>query len=114
MNQEELHERRMKGEKVLECVYEIVNGKEEIRRYEKKIEAVWENGFETFGYGYRIPFDDFGRWRMQSCSSNAYEYHIFLTCEENIEDYLPKIKNVIANRLRNEIKNLEESLKLLS
>ena len=31
MNQEELHERRMKGEKVLECVYEIANGKEEIK-----------------------------------------------------------------------------------
>ena len=42
MNQEELHERRMKGEKVLECVYEIANGKEEIRKYEKRIDAVWE------------------------------------------------------------------------
>lgn len=107
MNQEELHERRMKGEKVLECVYEIANGKEEIRKYEKRIDAVWENGFETSGFGYILPFDYFGKWRMQSWSSNAYEYHIFLTCEEEVEDYLPEVKETIANAIRNEIERLE-------
>ncbi len=50
---------------------------------------------------------------MQHWSSNSYEYFIFLTNEQNIDDYLGEIKKCIAKGLQKEIRDLQKSLALV-
>lgn len=101
------------GGKIFEYTYKIESGEENLRERECEINAIYEDGFETFGFGYHVPFDCFGEWKMQRESSNSYEYYIFLTCGDNIEDYLVEIKTHIAERIQKEIKDLQKSLVLL-
>lgn len=114
LNQEELQSRKIKGEKIVEYVYKVSCGKEETHRYEKEIEYVCEKGFMLKGYKYYLPFDCFGRWGLRNYSSNLYEYGVYLPCEESVENYLPEIKALIAQKLRGEIERLEQSLKIVS
>lgn len=113
MNKEQFLDWKENGGKVFKYIYEVKIGREDLRKYECEINAVHDNGFETFGFGYHIPFDCFGEWKMKSWSSNSYEYFIFLTNEENIEDYLGEIKRYIAERIQKEINDLQKSLALV-
>ncbi len=101
------------GGKIFEYMYEVESGKEDLRKSECKIDAIYEDGFKTFGFGYHIPFDCFGEWNMSHWSSNSYQYFIFLTNEQNIENYLGEIKKRIAEGIRREIIDLEKSLALV-
>lgn len=99
------------GGKIFKYTYEVEFGKEDLRKSECKIDAIYEDGFKTFGY--HIPFDCFGKWNMLYWSSNLYQSFIFLTNEQNIENYLGEIKKRIAEGIRMEIIDLEKSLALV-
>lgn len=113
MNKEELCGRIENGEKFFQYIYEVETGKENLRKYECKINKVHDDGFETLGFGFHVPFDYFGKWNMKHWSSNLYEYFIFLTCDEDIEEYLGEIKKRIAERIQKEIEELQKSLVLV-
>ena len=113
MDKEQFIKWRENGGKIYKYVYEVETGKEDLRKSECEVDAVYEDGFKTFGFGYHIPFDCFEKWKMQHWSSNSYEYFIFLTNEQNIDDYLGEIKKCIAEGLQKEIRDLQKSLALV-
>lgn len=113
MNKEQFINWKENGGRIYKYTYEVEAGKEDLRKSECEIDAIYEDGFKTFGFGYHIPFDCFGEWTMQHWSSNSYQYFIFLTNEQNIEDYLEEIKKRIAEGIQREISNLEKSLALV-
>ena len=113
MDKEQFIKWRENGGKIYKYVYEVEAGKEDLRKSECEVDAVYEDGFKTFGFGYHIPFDCFEKWEMQHWSSNSYEYFIFLTNEQNIDDYLGEIKKCIAEGLQKEIRDLQRSLALV-
>ena len=113
MNKEQFITWIENGGRIFQYTYKVETGKEDIIKSECEINAIYENGFETFGFGYHIPFDCFGEWKMLHRSSNLYQYYIFLTQEENIEDYLVEIKKKIAEKIQEEIKDLQKSLSLV-
>ena len=113
MNKEQFINWKENDGRIYKYTYEVEAGKEDLRKSECVIDAIYEDGFKTFGFGYHIPFDCFEKWEMQHLSSNSYEYFIFLTNEQNIEDYLGEIKKHIAERIQKEIIDLQKSLALL-
>lgn len=113
MNKENFINWIQNGGKVFKYTYEVERGKEDLRKSECNITAIHDDGFETFGFGYHISFDCFGKWTMSHWSSNSYQYFIFLNNEQNIEDYLVEIKRCIAERILKEISVLQKSLELV-
>ena len=113
MNKEQFITWIENGGRIFQYTYKVETGKEDIIKSECEINAIYENGFETFGFGYHIPFDCFGEWKMSHRSSNSYQYYIFLTQEENIEDYLVEIKKKIAEKIQEESQIDKETVDVL-
>ena len=57
MDKEQFIKWRENGGKIYKYVYEVEAGKEDLRKSECEVDAVYEDGFKTFGFGYHIPFD---------------------------------------------------------
>lgn len=113
MNYNNLLEYKRNDKTFYAYTYELNHGKENLFKNDKKVDLISEKGFTTSGYGYVLPYEYFGQWRMRSWSSNAYRYEIFLGADGNINDYLSEIKEEIATRILNEINCLQSSLNII-
>lgn len=116
MNKEELQKRISNREKIYEYIYDFEYGKEEQYKHEMKVKNIYDDGFtvET-GYGYTLPYEYFGKWEQRSWSAGCcYRYVIFLTCDDDIENYLPEVRKEITIRIQNQIENLIGYLKKLA
>ena len=81
-----------------------------------KVKNIYDDGFtvET-SYGYTLPYEYFGKWKQRSWSAGCcYRYVIFLTCDDDIENYLPEVRKEITRRIQNQIENLIGYLKKLA
>lgn len=113
MNKEELRSRKKAKENIIEYNYMVKDGYEELNKYEKKIKSVHDNGFEFTISPLIIPFDCFGKWEFVHNSINCHTCRIYLTQDENIEDYLSEARKIIADKLQEDIKEIEKSLQLV-
>lgn len=108
--------RKANGEKIHEYTYSFERGKEEICKHEIGIKRVHDDGFDLeSGYGYTHSYECLGKWRQTSWSAGcSYRYTILLTCEEDIENYLPELRKSIATGIQSQIESLTEYLKKLA
>ncbi|NBH29174.1 hypothetical protein D3Z60_26625 [Lachnospiraceae bacterium] len=98
------------------CTGVVDYGKEEQYKHEMKVKNIYDDGFtvET-SYGYTLPYEYFGKWKQRSWSAGCcYRYVIFLTCDDDIENYLPEVRKEITRRIQNQIENLIGYLKKLA
>ena len=113
MNKEELRSRKKAKENIIQYDYMVKDGHDELNKYEKKIKAVHDNGFEFTTSSLIKSFDCFGKWELVHNSINCHTCRIYLTQDENIENYLSGAKEIIANKLREDIEKIEKSLQLV-
>lgn len=64
MNKEQFLKWIENGGRIYKYTYEVEAGKEDLRKSECEVDAVYEDGFKTFGFGYHIPFDCFEKWEI--------------------------------------------------
>lgn len=115
MNKEELRNRKKEKESVIEYTYMVKDGHGELNKHEYKIKAVYDNGFEIKDPNYALSktFDCFGKWECVHSSINCHTCRIYLTQDENIDDYLSSVKEIIVNKLRQDIEKIEKSLQVV-
>lgn len=114
MNKEELRRRKKAKESIIEYRYMVKNGREKLSKYEQKIRAVSDNDFKPYSVGeISIPFDHFDKWKTICDSINHHVCSIYLTQDENIENYLSEAREIIADKLQEDIKEIEKTIDLL-
>lgn len=91
--------------------YRIEQGIETLKKQSLEITEVFSSGFTYKGHEiFSTPFSLFNRWHQAGTDEYQYVYTIFLTADENIENYLPCLKKIISKDIQCRIKNLQQLL----
>lgn len=85
-----------KGENITSNAYDIISVDDE------KVEL--SNSTKSF------PVDDFGKWQADDLNHDSftYRYHIFLTEDDAVKDYMPEAEELVTKLVINEIEKIQK------